>query len=290
MTELSPKARKLLDAGRREFSPSDEALRSTRDALLARLSAPGAGTTGQPDSPPPAVTGKAGVLGGAGGKVLAGTLFLAGALSAYYGLRAEETALVPPPSALVTAPEETTPAAPPLPQQARDDGPAPPPPSPTEEAEAVATPVLRPATRRARRHPTPTTPRDRRPPAVPRERVPNPPGSFPGPTPEAQPAPAEAPQPAFDGGDDLAREVAMVQLARAAMDRGDARRVLQIADRYHAAFPTGTLRQEQLALRALALCKLGRRTAGLRVLERITTLAPASPHVKRITRACASEP
>jgi hypothetical protein len=87
----------------------------------------------------------------------------------------------------------------------------------------------------------------------------------------------------------LAREIALLRNARAALDQHDPKRALAMADEHAALFANGTMRQEQLATRVLALCALKRQaeaTAAKRELERI---APRSPHLMQIGTSCAAE-
>jgi hypothetical protein len=106
-------------------------------------------------------------------------------------------------------------------------------------------------------------------------------------TPAATPA-AEGARVALEP-DRLAREVAMIEGARAGLERGDDVRALQILDAHGREFPAGTLREEQLALRARALCALGRIDEGRRDVLRLAARAPESPHLKRSRAACGLE-
>ena len=86
--------------------------------------------------------------------------------------------------------------------------------------------------------------------------------------------------------DTLAQEIALIRGARALLQQGHSEAALHELDSYVARFPHGRLREEQLALRALALCGLGRVQAAQRIVEHIQNVAPDSPHLSRIERAC----
>ena len=88
--------------------------------------------------------------------------------------------------------------------------------------------------------------------------------------------------------DALAREVALIRAAHAALERGDNAGALAILQGYEQRFPQGALGDEQLAIRTRALCKLGRFEEARASLRRLTALAPSSPHLRQLENACHS--
>jgi hypothetical protein len=102
----------------------------------------------------------------------------------------------------------------------------------------------------------------------------------------AEPPPGErlaAPPPE----DTLAAEVAALSQARTALHAGDAVRSLAILDGYAALHPRGTLREERLATRILALCALGKIEAARAGAQSLARLAPSSPQWVAIDTSCA---
>jgi hypothetical protein len=99
-----------------------------------------------------------------------------------------------------------------------------------------------------------------------------------------RPAPSVAVSPAQDN---LAGEVAALSAARLALHQGDAGRSLSILDAYAALHPRGTLEEERLATRILALCALGRSSAARAAAQSLERLAPSSPQWVTIDASCA---
>jgi hypothetical protein len=89
--------------------------------------------------------------------------------------------------------------------------------------------------------------------------------------------------------DSLSREIALLTAARAALDRRDAAEALVLLDRHRTLYPLGTLKQEQLVTRVLALCLLGRTSDARAVARELKRAAPRSPHLARIRSSCAGE-
>jgi hypothetical protein len=79
----------------------------------------------------------------------------------------------------------------------------------------------------------------------------------------------------------------LLRSARAAIDRGDAASALRLLDQYRAQHPKGTLRQEELANRVLALCALGNKAAARTAAAELERQAPDSPHLARVRGSCA---
>jgi len=89
--------------------------------------------------------------------------------------------------------------------------------------------------------------------------------------------------------DSLSGEIALLRKARAALDRRDAAEALAMLDRYKARYPMGTLQQEQLATRVLALCLQGRYSVARAFARELERTAPQSPHLARIRASCVAE-
>jgi RNA polymerase sigma-70 factor (ECF subfamily) len=81
----------------------------------------------------------------------------------------------------------------------------------------------------------------------------------------------------------------LLESARAALGRGDAPAALALLERHELEFPTGTLVEERLAAKVLALCSLGRRDEAARAASRLLRMSPNSPLRARILDSCAYE-
>src|SRR5262249_27210808 len=88
--------------------------------------------------------------------------------------------------------------------------------------------------------------------------------------------------------DALALEIALLRDARAALQRHDARKALALTEEYAERFANGTMRQEQIATRALALCALGRRADAIAAKRELERIAPRSPHLMQLRASCAT--
>jgi hypothetical protein len=84
----------------------------------------------------------------------------------------------------------------------------------------------------------------------------------------------------------LAREIELLQEARGALAAGQARESLGLLDRYASRFPQGTLQQEALATRVLALCQAGRAPEARRTADQLVRIAPRSAHLIRLASSC----
>ncbi len=91
------------------------------------------------------------------------------------------------------------------------------------------------------------------------------------------------------GSDTLAEQVSVMRQARQALQAGAPARALALLEGYGARYPGSVLREEELALRALSLCGLGRVAEASRVTERLETLSPRSPQLERVKRSCAGK-
>jgi hypothetical protein len=87
----------------------------------------------------------------------------------------------------------------------------------------------------------------------------------------------------------LAPELALLRDARAALDRHDPQTALSLLDRHAQRYPAGTLQQERLATRALALCALGRGAEAAAAARELARVAPGSPYLASVRAACSAE-
>lgn len=88
----------------------------------------------------------------------------------------------------------------------------------------------------------------------------------------------------------LAREVAAVDRARAALLRGDARTALVLLDDHDRSFGAPMLAPEASALRALALSASGDRARAAELARDILSREPASPHAARLRAIAQASP
>lgn len=103
--------------------------------------------------------------------------------------------------------------------------------------------------------------------------------------PEAPPSPARK----RAAGDHFAEEVAMLSKATTALRAGKAAEALSLLQAHRQKFPASRLVEEQHAARAQALCALGRSAEATAELTRLERIAPQSPHLARVKRACAPQ-
>lgn len=84
----------------------------------------------------------------------------------------------------------------------------------------------------------------------------------------------------------LSHEVQLLQAAQRELASGNAAGALAILDRHAAEFPGGSLREERMAARVFALCRLGQTAAARAAAERFLLLAPSSPLAARVAAEC----
>jgi len=111
-------------------------------------------------------------------------------------------------------------------------------------------------------------------------------------------APARAPEPAASRPNasatarsprsSLPAEMALLESARAALGRGDARAALGFLDEHERAFPDGAMTEERLASEVFAWCALGDRMSASRAAQELIRRAPASPLRARVLDSCAT--
>lgn len=109
--------------------------------------------------------------------------------------------------------------------------------------------------------------------------------------PELAPAVAEpsTPRPRAatrEPGDALARELALIEPARAALLAGDAEQTLRLLARHRREFAGGMFAQEAAATRIEALCRLGDEEAARRGLDAFARRWPQSGLAARAARSC----
>lgn len=76
--------------------------------------------------------------------------------------------------------------------------------------------------------------------------------------------------------------------AHAELRAGHGAKALQLLDEQLLRFRGGTLEQERVATRVLALCQLGLRAEAQEALAALERTFPASPLLSRVRAACAS--
>lgn len=84
----------------------------------------------------------------------------------------------------------------------------------------------------------------------------------------------------------LEAELKLLRAAQVALQKGDSNGALSVLEKHRRQFPTGSLRQEREAARAVALCELGRYEQGRKVAQRLLAKSPRSPLTQRIARSC----
>ncbi len=99
---------------------------------------------------------------------------------------------------------------------------------------------------------------------------------------EAAPESPGRPAAGQAGSKSIAREIEQLDLARARLQRGQARAALDALDAYLREHPAGVLAQEAGLLRIEALAAAGERGAARRHAERFLREHPGSPHASRI--------
>ncbi len=88
--------------------------------------------------------------------------------------------------------------------------------------------------------------------------------------------------------DALAREIAALRSARAALDRDQPALALRILARHERQHGPGALQQERLATRVLALCALDRTQQAEASARELQSVAPAAPYLARLRTSCVS--
>lgn len=84
----------------------------------------------------------------------------------------------------------------------------------------------------------------------------------------------------------LSREATALEHARVVLRQGDAELALRLLGHYETEFPNGALGFEAMAIKAVALCRLGRANEGFSILARLEVAAPGSGIVAQSRAAC----
>ena len=92
---------------------------------------------------------------------------------------------------------------------------------------------------------------------------------------------------AEDSGSTLAQELALLQRARRALNRNDARLALGIVQSLDERFPDGVLMEERAATRILSLCQLERTDEARQQGHRFLLDHPRSVYAERVRHSCA---
>lgn len=269
MKELSPRAQELLRAARGAGQASLADKARVADALVAKLQALPLTAANLPASAPTA--GTAPIAASLAAKVVVGVLATAAAVGGVVKLAGTEPHPSEPPERSAQAPLVSAPPAveaPLLPEV----------PPPAEEVRlpeapepsAETTPVRRVQSRPVERHP---------------EESPPPPETAASEEPPAGVHPAEP----LARGSSLGDELRLLQAAQSHLRDHQPDQALSILDEHAASFPDGTLKEERLAARILALCGLGRVEQARAEAERFFQSATRSPHAGRIRASCAGD-
>lgn len=249
MKEVSPQARRYLDALRTADAPVAGASARVWDGVQARAAAGDLG----PDLPgePSGLASAAGatsiksiVLG-----VLVGTGVAIGGAAAIVGNTSED------PTPIAAAPEPVEPEVAAIPEE---PAPAPTPaPAPAESEELIE----------IEEDPTDTSPTEPRPRAK---------------RPRAE-APTEDAPPSVDP---VAEEVAMLADARSALGAGEASRAIAVLARHRKRFPEGLLARERDVSWITALCVLGRVDEARTRAKAFLKSHGSSPHAAKVRASC----
>jgi predicted Zn-dependent protease len=86
--------------------------------------------------------------------------------------------------------------------------------------------------------------------------------------------------------DRFAEEVALLSKATTSLRAGKPAEALALLDAHRHKFPGSRLVEEERAARAQALCALGNRAEAAAEVARLERVAPQSPHLARVKRAC----
>jgi hypothetical protein len=108
----------------------------------------------------------------------------------------------------------------------------------------------------------------------------------PSPTPTLPTRVSQATHPAPSPTDDLAAEVALLDVARTTLDRGDAEAALAHLTELETRFPSSPLLDARSATRVRALCRLGRTTEAAKEAARLHREHPDSNVARRIPASC----
>jgi hypothetical protein len=281
MSDLSPEARRLIDATRDLDAPGARDRTRLRAALYARLAEP---TTAAATATKAAATGL--IAKAAVGAAVIAVLGIG-------AMRPRPTTPTAARSATVVRPVAATVALPPSPPVER---PAPVALEPVQPVERLL--PTRRVERRALAPIVATVAIAPVPPIAPIPPSPPPPPIAEPVMPVVLPATpasgsmvsgsASPPATTVASTDPLASELRLLGGAQVAFDHHHGDRALRILDAYTSAHPAGALGVEALALRVLTLCALDRREEARQFAARLLREAPRSPSAGRVRSSCAA--
>lgn len=300
MSDLSQEAKALLAQGRTTLSPDAEQLRAVHSALTSKLAATAS-----------VAAGKAAVVSGPTrgllGKLLLSSLALVGVGGVVWTVmlvspHAESTGPhADRPLTMAAEPQEPRPFAEPLvlaqplgtPEQA----------APATSSRNIVTGSARGSVRASRAKPPstlmraqsaanegtasestankasqPSEPAD----ATPVVAAPAPPQL---PT-KAKPSQTEQRVAPITTTETLREETRLLRAARGALEANHAAQSVAFLDQHAERFPHGVLHEERLALRAIALCRLGQHSVARNMIDELRKLYPSSPQLPPTLAAC----
>jgi hypothetical protein len=275
MTKLSPDARTLVDATRSGDDPTSADRSRVRARIAARMVA-GTAAGGALATSLASGSAAAAVSAKAPGfllvvKIIASAALLGGAGAGIYAAAQPDRAPAPPSASVTSAPalhaatgEAAAPETTARPTAA-DDEPSTQRGTASGHAKAEADPAPSTAPLAVRRAAPPVAPSDDSPP--------------PAPTAEATPAPSTK--------NSLDAEMALLREAQSALRTGRADAALGLLDQHGKDHADGALREERLAARVMALCKLGRADEARAEAQRFLRAFPRSPLAGRVSGSCA---
>lgn len=265
---LSPEARSLIEAARRESAGPSEASRARMRRKV--LSAAGAGALASAASSTAAAAGAAGKLGffaslGLPSKIGLALLATGAALGGAQAVWSEAAPEAPPAALVATTSTD-----------AFEQQPA----SVAAPAPELAVPIIEPS---VEPEPAPSA-EPAAAPAQPTSTAPANHGRR-----AARSAPSEVSSqstPPVSEADALRDELALIGAAQSSLGAGRNDAALASLDEHARRFPSGALSLERRALRALALCAAGRRDEGRVEAEAFALRAAGSPLADRVASAC----
>ncbi len=273
MSKLSPEARTVLEAARRNYRPSASDRERLREGVLKRVASVPATTEAEPDAEmrptstarPPRFTGMH-ALTAVGATALIAMGFVA--VTTYTSSDSSADLNPPAPTgaavdeALSDAPRPTEPASvapPPVDDTATPLPPNPPPVLPRAAIEARATVSGAAATSKPTSRPTVSVPS------------------------------ADAPRAPVTAQDTLGLEMRILREAHAAFKRRDLAAAHGLLDEHARSYPRGVLREERLVLSTLVLCSEGHREEARRLADELVREHPRSAHLERLRGSCVAD-
>jgi hypothetical protein len=107
------------------------------------------------------------------------------------------------------------------------------------------------------------------------------------PRPAADPMPSALASPPRNlPAEHLGGELPLIEQAQQALRQGNPQRAMSLLAEHERSFPNGTLAEERLAGKALALCQLGQTAASRQAADVLRRFNPHSPLWPRVAKAC----